>query len=255
MKLFLQSDLHLEMGGEPDPPPQATDVLIWAGDIHYGAAVIELAARQAQRYQLDVIVVAGNHEFYNDDHEAVIRLMAHQAGLYSRVHFLENQALQIGNTRFFGATFWSDFAFLGEAAAKSARDACERFLPDYRIITKGGTVLTTQASLAMHQASLQRLENWLGEPWSGATVVITHFAPHPGCDHPRHAGSPFTPYFISDQRRLMENYRPDVWCYGHTHDSMDFYQGQTRIISNQGGYPKEGGVRDCYRDELQLLVG
>lgn len=252
MKLFLQSDLHLELGGEPDPPPANTDVLIWAGDIHSGTAVIELAAMQAQRFQLDVIVVAGNHEFYNDDHDAVLENMAQLADRYPRVHFLENQALLLGGVRFFGATFWSDFALRGVAAAESARQASERYLPDYRIIAKHGGVLSTELTLALHQASLCELEACLQQPFQGSSVVITHFAPHPQCDHPRHAASPFTPYFVSDQRRLMESYRPEVWCYGHTHDSMDFYHGSTRVISNQGGYPKEEGVRDCYRQELDL---
>ena len=254
MKLFLQSDLHLEFAEALDPPPPDTEVLIWAGDIHHGVAVIEAAILQADRYGLEVVVVAGNHEFYYDDHDVVLNAMTEAAAAHPRVHFLENDSVALGAVRFFGATFWSDFSFQGPEAAAAARRASERTLPDYKIVTKEGTELSTAVTLGLHRESVAKLEQWLQEPHQGPSVVITHFAPHPQCDHPRHAGSPYTPYFISDQRRLMETYQPQLWCYGHTHDSMDFVHDKTRVISNQGGYPKEGGVRECYRDELNLIL-
>ncbi|VAW70408.1 hypothetical protein MNBD_GAMMA10-2202, partial [hydrothermal vent metagenome] len=40
--------------------------------------------------------------------------------------------------------------------------------------------------------------------------------------------------------QVLDDYSIDVWVYGHTHSNLDLTVKNTRIISNQAGYPSEG---------------
>jgi hypothetical protein len=48
-----------------------------------------------------------------------------------------------------------------------------------------------------------------------------------------------------DMVKLIEKYQPALWVYGHTHECDDQTIGQTRIISNQLGYPDPYGGFEC----------
>jgi hypothetical protein len=37
-------------------------------------------------------------------------------------------------------------------------------------------------------------------------------------------------------QRLIAEGAPELWVYGHTHESRDFTVGSTRIITNSKGY-------------------
>ena len=59
-------------------------------------------------------------------------------------------------------------------------------------------------------------------------------------------------YFNADIPEGVESTRPELWICGHTHYNVDFIFGETRILSNQGGYPHEtfaerrGTAPACY---------
>jgi hypothetical protein len=41
--------------------------------------------------------------------------------------------------------------------------------------------------------------------------------------------------------KVIEEFQPALWVYGHTHECDDQRMGKTRIISNQLGYPNSFG--------------
>jgi predicted phosphodiesterase len=254
VNIALQSDLHLEFQSQWPKTPEGVDVIIWAGDIHYGRKAIDVACEVADSMGCDVIVVAGNHEYFNSDYHQTLREMRQAAQAHKRVHFLEQDSIQLGDVAFWGATFWSDFLLLGEKAATLCQETAKEFLPDFNIVGFQGGLLSPESAVSIHKESLVSLQSFLATTKAHKHVVITHFAPHPTCDHQRYAASPFRPYFISDQRALMECLKPDLWCYGHTHDSKDFLAGKTRVVSNQFGYPHEGKDFTAYRDELLIKL-
>ena len=45
--------------------------------------------------------------------------------------------------------------------------------------------------------------------------------------------------FHSDLESLIEAHEIDVWAFGHTHANLDAVIFDTRIVSNQAGYPGE----------------
>ena len=254
MIIALQSDLHLELQAQRPKTPKGVDVIIWAGDIHNGREAIHAASVVADSNDCDVIVVAGNHEYFNGDFHQTLHEMRQAAAPLGRVHFLEQDSIQLGDVAFWGAKFWSDFLLLGEKVAGLCKEAAKEFLPDFNLVGFQSGLLSPESAVSIHRESLVSLENFLATNEAQKCVVITHFAPHPSCDHQRYAASPFRPYFISDQRALMECFKPDLWCYGHTHDSKDFLEGKTRVLSNQFGYPHEGKDFTAYRDDLLIKL-
>ena len=44
---------------------------------------------------------------------------------------------------------------------------------------------------------------------------------------------------------VIEKHQPALWIYGQTHECDDQRIGQTRIISNQLGYPDGRGGFEC----------
>jgi hypothetical protein len=45
--------------------------------------------------------------------------------------------------------------------------------------------------------------------------------------------------------KVIKDRQPALWAYGHTHECDDQTIGQTRIISNQLGYPDVYGRFEC----------
>ncbi len=48
-----------------------------------------------------------------------------------------------------------------------------------------------------------------------------------------------------DMVEVIERHQPTLWVYGHTHECDDQTIGQTRIISNQLGYPGNSNAFEC----------
>lgn len=234
MRVQLASDLHLEHIARKTPearlvePAPGADLLVLAGDIHNGIRGAEAFAN----WPVPVVYVAGNHEFYDHDWESTRHdLRAACAG--TPVTFLDNDRIEFEGTRILGCTLWTDFR-LGERNQAEAMEVVERALVDYRVIRTTTGLLRAHQALADHEASRAWLENELAQPFDGKTIVVTHHAPHPLSIHPRFAGNPVNPGFVSDLGPLLD--RADLWLHGHTHDGFDYWVGRCRVLANPAGY-------------------
>lgn len=243
MKIYLVSDLHLEMSENFELPKIAADIVVLAGDIHRGRKIFDFAAKCRWHFHAPVIVIGGNHEYYGRDYLKQIAEFRRDAAKLKNIFFLENDRVVIGNVRFLGCTLWSDFALYGQEHAEDSKTIARRSINDFRVIEYGNRRFTPDDASLLHRESLVWLEQQLGLPFNGKTIVVTHFLPHRAGIHPRHAatgGDHLTPYFTSDCSALMQQYPVDVWMYGHTHGSVDvIVDSGTRLVSNQRGYPNE----------------
>ena len=91
----------------------------------------------------------------------------------------------------------------------------------------------------MHSSYKGKLLEWLARGPTGPRVVISHHAPviNPAT---KYRTSLLQPAFNSlDMVPVIEEFQPDLWIYGHTHECDDQMLGKTRIISNQLGYPAD----------------
>lgn len=232
MRIRVLSDLHLE-AAPFDPPAADADVVVLAGDIHNGAAGVEWAKRT---FRMPVLYVAGNHEPFDAEfHATAAALRAAAEG--SNVQVLDCGETLIGGVRFLGCTLWTDFELNGAAGREVAIAAMCRTAPDFRVIEFGARAFAPDDWLALHRAHRGWLKERLAAPFAGATVVVTHYLPHPESIAPKFAGHPLNPAFASRLEPLVT--RAAVWIHGHTHAASDYCIEGTRLVCNPRGYARE----------------
>ncbi|AJX31727.1 metallophosphoesterase [Burkholderia oklahomensis] len=181
-----------------------------------------------------------------------------------------------GRFRVLGTTLWSDFELFGGDAETRAQSIaeCERVMLDFKGLIQvdwpgdgeaadeiataekaAGTnghaekapgpaansapsprSFAPRDALALHRTARAWLERELAKPWAGATIIVTHHAPHRASLAARYADDLASAGFISDLSALV---RPPValWIHGHTHTSFDYTTAEgTRVVCNPHGY-------------------
>jgi predicted phosphodiesterase len=235
MKIQILSDLHLTVAPMEVPRTDA-DVVVLAGDIARPQQAIEWALGFPQ----PVVYVPGNHEYYGGVLPAVAaELRALARG--TRVHVLDEDALELDGVRFVGATLWTDFLLFDDPRAREeASAAVTRLIADFkRIAVEGGTPFTPEHSRRL----CRRAAGWLSQQLGRRvrpTVVVTHHAPSARSVEPKYAGSPLNAAFVSNLDALVERSGADLWFHGHTHYPVDYAIGATRVFSNPRGYARAG---------------
>jgi predicted phosphohydrolase len=245
LKIQIVSDLHFEL--TPDNAPQipvTAPHIALLGDIgrgnskKYGEFVKDLSTKYTT-----VLLVSGNHEYYNDDYSAVNETLAKLADVYPNVSFLNRTGVEIDGIKVIGCTLWS-----------RVPPACQRVvqatLNDYRLIFTEDVFgnqrpLTVDDTNELHAINRRFLEDKIEKSRNDrqSTLVLTHHAPSMvGTSSPQFEGLPTNHGFATDMKDLMG---PPVvaWAYGHTHfnapSSRGLDVGGTMLISNQKGYSRE----------------
>lgn len=239
MKIKLLSDLHLEgrQGYHKKEQPWAQyngeDVLVLAGDIAVGADAVSTAFAYFKALGFkEIVYVPGNHEYYHYDrneHEAikaVARVM--------KVHFLDaNEIVKIQDVSFFGGTLWTNFGNdnLVKLTAKN-------YINDFKVIknwTPDDAVKEYIRQSDFIKTAIRQTE--------GKKCVVTHFLPAQEAVAERFKSNSvvflLNKYFANSLDHYLSTISNTTWMFGHTHDAMDFYIGETRLISNPLGYPNE----------------
>lgn len=255
MKLLVLSDLHLEFADLAVPTAVEVDVAVLAGDIVCpGPAGIAWARGQAAlQAARAVVLVPGNHEYYDRLMRDELALMRSEAALAGSppVHVLDCDAVVIDGVRFLGCTLWTDFELRIDTDAGPVSDtrrgiaAARRSMVDYRTIdvvdpTPARGVpptrkLTPEDTLSLHRMHRDWLAQALAEPFDGPTVVVTHHGPHRGSLAPRFAADWVSAAFINELPRPFFDV-PKLWIHGHTHASFDYRVGDCRVLCNPRGY-------------------
>lgn len=243
MKIRIFSDLHLEFG-DFSPSQQPCDVVVLAGDIAVGAAAVSWIERFFSG--IPVVYVLGNHEFYGNRYDALydeIRSLCQGTSIY----LLENKAVVLNGVRFLGATLWTDYQLSGDrfGAMTVLRDV----MNDYHRIAIGDRFrqLSPEDVVRVHMHSRSWLEKQLAESFEGKTVVVTHHAPSSRSlrgrrfkDDPVIGAAYASDLSFMMQTRQGHGNACDLWIHGHTHDSCDYLDRGTRVISNPRGYVPYG---------------
>jgi predicted phosphodiesterase len=237
LRLWILSDLHLELTRGWDLPSEHErpdfDVLVVAGDL---TTRMERGVRYLRdRVDRAVVYVPGNHEFYGTDIDRTVE-KARAAAAGSNIHVLQNDAVTIDGITFIGATMWTDFDLFGDA--EYAMTAAAGSMNDYRKIRLGAYELRLrpQHTLTRHMESRDFIARELRRQKAGPRVVVTHMGPHPDCARRGFERDISSAAYTSDLSAVIAEGAPDVWIYGHTHESRDFTADATRIITNSKGY-------------------
>ena len=228
MKIDVISDLHLthfkDFGTKwiADWAPQA-EILILAGDVgefHWWQQSFERIKALSEKYE-HVLYIAGNHDYYGttlQDGDAHFREIE---GKLPNFHFLEQDLFEIDGVKFAGCALWFK--------EDSRNVLYERWMNDfYRIKQFKPAVYERDAE---SQEFLRELED--------IDIVITHHVPSRFSVHEKYTGDPCTRFFLCEIGDVILDLQPKVWIHGHTHIPFDYRLGDTRVLCNPMGYPRE----------------
>jgi Icc-related predicted phosphoesterase len=236
VRLWILSDLHLELTRGWDLPSGGDrpdfDVLVVAGDLvpKMERGVAWLRERVPDQ---DVVYIAGNHEAYGQDVDIDLE-KARAAAVGTNIHVLQNDTAVIGGITFIGATMWTDFDLFGDAAY--AMMAAVETMNDYRKIRTRNYELRLRPAhtLKRHMESRDFIARELRR--GGRNVVVTHHGPVPQAARRGFERNISSAAYTSDLHPLIREGAPELWVYGHTHETRDFMVESTRVVSNQKGY-------------------
>jgi len=233
-RLHILSDLHIEFVPYTYvAPPGNVDIVVLAGDIAAYASRhrLEILLDQILRDGREIVMVAGNHEFYGHEIPRGLQELKALETKFPGFHFLDCEMVTVKGVIFAGATLWSDFTLYG--SPKEHGRLAERGIADFRDIKDDGA-LTAEKMAARHRVA----KSFLAQIASTVDVVVTHFVPSPESVHPKYLGDPLNPYFASDLRAIIRT-GPKLWIHGHTHSCFDYRHGGCRVVANPRGYDRE----------------
>lgn len=251
MKLRLISDLHME-GYYYSYTPVGEDLVVFAGDIHTRNRHEELIEQVPETTQ--IIMVAGNHEYYHREFHEVNRYLKSLETVYKNFKFLNNDSFVHDGVHFYGGTMYSDFYLYGQGEHWQTIADADKFIMDFRVsqIEDDGNrrIWSTDDHIKEHTKFRNGLQHWIRETEGHKRVVVSHFVPHLKAVHPRWGRSALNGYFTCDMDKHMG--WEGLWLYGHTHDSGDFMVGDTRCVGNPRGYGDEN--RHGFEEEKILEI-
>lgn len=249
MKILVLSDLHLEFANLP-PPTSEVDVVVLAGDIWKNDHGIHWA--RATWPNTEIIYVAGNHEYYRGERNAVLQSLRSAAN-DTGVNFLDNDEVIIGDVRFLGATLWTDFKLFGPEKKKEAINTGFYGINDFMVINEGMNKFTPEESIRLFDESSAWLSSKLDEKFEGKTVVVTHHLPSWRSVAPQYKEDMLSACFASNLDRLLG--RSELWIHGHTHTNFDYLAEDTRVICNPRGYVQHGHAENAeFNAELVIEI-
>lgn len=259
MKIGIASDLHLEFGNCKIIYDEKPDVLVLAGDIVTAGSLhtyapgpyqnINEAETNRERAQLyrefifnisqefeNVVVVAGNHEFYGGKWEQSLNTLRLEYEQYTNIHFLERDCATIGGVTFVGGTLWTDMNNFDPITLHDTKI----FMNDFsRIVddTRGYSKLKPATTVQRHIQTKQYIQ-YVAKETPGPVVVVGHHAPSFMSIGPQYLGQTITngAYASDLSEEILNNPNIKLWIHGHMHDPFDYYIGDTRIVCNPRGY-------------------
>lgn len=213
-KLFIQRKI-IQPNKESDTP---ADTLIIAGDLAEmnHDCWEESLGILSDCYEF-IILVLGNHEYYNIPLKDVSKKLQKLPG---NCHHLECSELEVGGVTFAGATLWFKYG------------------PEYSNLRKRISDFTC----------IEDLVNWVDQKnqdavdffsKSQADIFVSHHLPSPRSIDPKYLNDSLNCFFVSDQTHIIESQQPLYWLHGHTHSPMDYMVNNTRVLCNPMGYPIE----------------
>jgi Icc-related predicted phosphoesterase len=237
MNLQLYSDLHLEFMSDKgaawlDKQQPKANTLVLAGDIMSATKIwmLDLVFNNVSHKWKNVLFTPGNHEFYFTSLQDGWKLIREVAARYSNIHLLDNNEIELEGVKFYGGTGWYP---------ESRYPDRRQLISDFSLIK--GIEPDVYLSRYAFKKQIQHCS---------PDVVISHHLPTEECVHPKYKGSPLNDYFVSNFD--VESVAPKLWLFGHTHFSMDFKIGDTRLVSNPKGYPRDR--ESSFNSDLVLEV-
>jgi len=227
MKVQIISDLHTEFKGGDNNYlkflKSDADVLVIAGDLsifHYLEKNIEYLCNMFS----NVIYVTGNHDYYHSSFKYIDGMMGDLNKKLKNFHWLNNDVVTIQGQRFIGATLWF------ERNPQSLDKTIQSYINDFQLIKNCNPI-----AFDKYEETVRFFESEMQE----GDIVVTHQMPSYRSIPPHFEKSLLNVYFANPLDDLIREKKPAFWIHGHTHDPCRYIIGNTQLICNPLGYPRE----------------
>lgn len=247
------SDLHIEFHDICNLPPG--DILILAGDIFVAAHMHKfhtdaISSSERKKYEKfckeelskfkHILYVKGNHEHYHGNFEDTSSILREYLSSHiSNLTLLDNESIIIDGIKFIGSSLWGTYGCntINHMFIQESMNDClviKTLLPidDEFNYGKKGRNLNVFDIYKEHMKSCNFIENELKDT-KLPCIIITHHAPSYLC---LDIGNKLSDAYASNQHGLIEEYKPKLWIYGHTHNPMQIKINETLLMTNPRGY-------------------
>ena len=207
------------------------DVLVLAGDIFYLKNKVAPLAnfwKWASANYRQVLIVPGNHEYYNY-YDVMDKGLQWKWMFKNNVGYYQNQVVRIDDIDFIMSTLWSRISPSDEYFVWKGMN-------DFRQIMYNGRRFTPADFNAEHEKCLDFIKQSVAESTAKRIVVVTHHLPSMAVVSPEHKGSLLNSAFATELGNFIADSRIDAWIFGHSHANEEAIIGNTRLVCNQLGY-------------------
>lgn len=211
-------------------------MLVLAGDISSTELPLVLLAF-ADRFKR-VVFVPGNHDFWGKDQATVRAACGWAMDRAPNLSCLHRGVVEIEGRRFLGTTLWFPKTRMSEVR----RGSSGMQWSDYAKIEGFSTWGYDDHAKAVR---------FLREELRAGDIVVTHHLPSWRSVHPMRAADPDNCFYVADVEDLIVEREPALWMHGHTHESLDYRIGETRVVCNPYGY-HEHEVNPRFDEGLDL---
>ena len=236
MKIQYCSDLHMEfhknmrfMKSQPLEP--VGDVLVIAGDIGYlvDTTIPHLRFwKWASENYRRVLMIAGNHEFYNNG-DIAAQGESWQKMFLPNVGYYHNKVVRIDNVDFILSTLWSRIPPVDELAIQNGMN-------DYTQILYNKRRLIPQNINDEFEKNFAFIQRAVNESDAEKIIVVTHQLPTFSALEEKYKGDVLNAAYATELGNYIADSRISAWIYGHSHHATDMMIGNTHLVSNPLGY-------------------
>lgn len=237
MKIALVSDLHLDhYSSGVRGFVESLEALARAGELEQaGVAVVagdvadgrfpdqyRCLLRGLREHYPAVVVVAGNHDYYKSTLAQTHRSFELACADVPGSHFLHRSSVEIGGVTLHGHPMWYRDGELNAVYEGWMNDV--QYIGDFK-------------KWVYEEQGL--FEHYLRGNLAPGDVVVTHHLPSEKSVARRYKGGDLNRFFVCDMEWLIQERQPALWLHGHTHVPCDYKIGETRVVCNPRGYPRE----------------
>lgn len=261
MKILILSDIHLEFGYFfiPEVENEKETIVVLAGDI--GLIKKDYTYRDFINNTCDrfknVIWTIGNHEYYGANFPTALAKLWNATLDHENLYVVDKETVIIDDVAFVCATMWTNFDNCNVMTMEQA----QYWMNDYKMIRTGPVdepwkrKLKPMDTLKDHHKAVEYIFPEITKQKENGkkVVVVTHHLPSFQSIPEKFRGDDLNGAYASELFEDIMETQPNVWCHGHSHSSMDYYIGETRIINNPRGYVGQELNKD-FNDTLTIEI-
>jgi len=252
----IYSDLHCEFGYKTAPEDCLADIVICAGDFSNKLEHIKLL--RSWHKDSSIVYIAGNHEFYGTENMYDRYLKIQKECIDNDIYFLQNCYVIVKDCLIIGATLWTNFDLYNNA--EKDKHSFRRLNDGRYIKYFNDKYMNSDHCLAEFNTSIKYIEDTIKvfSKDNLKPIIVTHHGVSNKSVHSKYkignSVASLNGCFSSNLDNFILKHQPNLWVHGHTHDSFDYFIGNTRVVVNPKGYEDYFGNIENKSFNKQLVV-